>query len=254
MPEPKGVEYEMAHPENWFHIEQYQDLTCAQLVNYPPGSVFVWSFYETAPVPALRACSGALLPQLHSNPQGQPLFHAATLRVGVQASPGAVLPPPTSNAAALDPNALGGGAAASGPLAQAELNVSGAPARVRISAPDIGSLPEAFDGNAQTLLRGARDNPFIIELEFAPPRSMAGVALTLGTMTNVHFKANFVFADGNVETVELESTTLPPDPRVELLLSSGTKDVLNVRVEILDRRQPPGEGFHTHVREVEVVQ
>ena len=261
MPEPKGIAYEVKHPANWHYISKPATLTCEKLKQYPAGSVLIWSYKQPVPTNALLMCQDLLQPQTYSGKNGLPAFHAATLWSGpvMSASPAASTADDAAAIEAVDAEAekpaaeTAAPAAEAGALAEAQVQMGGQPVLVRHSAFDIGGITELLDQNVQTLARGAADNPFIIELQFGAPRSLNGIALTMGTMTDVQFTATFTKDDGSVETVNFQSTTLPPDPRIELKLPSGAQNVRAVKVEILDRRQPPQEGFHTHIREVELV-
>ena len=270
MPEPKGIAYEVDRPSNWHYLSKPDTLTCEKIQQYPAGSVLIWSYKNPVPTTQLLTCQNLIQPQIYSGQNGFPAFHAATLWSGpvAAASPSAPVrdaaaaavaaadadgetPAPAASAEAAATTAIP--ATNSDVLLQAKVKIDGQPVTVLYSAFDIGSTIELFDKNLQTLSRGAGANPYVIELQFDEPRSLSGIALTLGTMTDVKFTASFVKADGSIETVNLQSTNLPPDPRVELKLPSGAQSLKAVRVEILDRRQPPQEGFHTHIRDVELI-
>lgn len=118
------------------------------------------------------------------------------------------------------------------------------------SALDIGSLPDAFDGNPDTLMRGAADNPFLIEIEFPEARALTGLDLTVATMTFFTVDVTLHYDDGAQETISGAYENLPFDPTVSFTFPQPEKPVQALRVEIEDIRQKPAEGFHIHVREL----
>ena len=262
MPEPKGIGYEIKHPENWHYISRPDTLTCEQVKQYPAGSVMIWNYKMPTPTTSLLTCQELFEPQVYSSANGKPIFHATTLWGG----PILAANPPASGTTSADDAA--GGAAQVSPITNpppaassatellnlATVQLDGEPVRILYPNLDMGDINAVADQNLQTLMRGAGANPFILQLEFETPRDLSGIAVTVGTMTDVKFTAAFIKADdATTESVTVESTTLPPDPRVELSLPGGTQSIKAIRIEILDRRQPPQEGFHTHIREIEVL-
>jgi 4-amino-4-deoxy-L-arabinose transferase-like glycosyltransferase len=238
MPEPKSISFEMKRPENLQYVDP-QSLTCESLRGYVPGSVFVWPHTQPAPSPFVQAgaCMPLLPTQAFFSEKGLPMYNLGVLQSGVP------------NSALNSPLPLPAPTELPGQL----VTLDGGEVEIRHSALDIGQVQDALDKNPQTLMRGQADNPFVINLTFRQPRTLSGVALTLGSMTDVIFNATFVLEDGRISDATLESTTLPPDPRVELILAEGAQSVAQIQIEILDRRPPPGEGFHTHVREIDLI-
>jgi hypothetical protein len=53
---------------------------------------------------------------------------------------------------------------------------------VRHSHLDMGQVPDLFDGDKNTLIRGLEDNPFRLEFVFDPPRKMTGLDVRVGEM------------------------------------------------------------------------
>ena len=246
MPEPKSIQFEMKRPDNLQYVDP-QGLTCDALRSYEPGSVFVWAY--SAPTPSIflqtQACMNLLPAQTFYGDKDLPMFNAAALQTGAGALTSPLVPPPDSRD--------GSTTTAANELPGQVVTLDGSEVEIHHSVLDIGELQDALDKNAGTLMRGAADNPFILDMTFTQPRNMSGMTLTLGSMADVIFKATFTLADGRVSETTLESTTLPPDPRVELRLTEGAQNVIAVHIEILDRRLPPSEGFHTHVREIQIL-
>jgi hypothetical protein len=47
---------------------------------------------------------------------------------------------------------------------------------------DMGNVPDLFDGDKNTLIRGLEDNPFVLEFVFDPPRRMSQLYVRVGEM------------------------------------------------------------------------
>lgn len=117
------------------------------------------------------------------------------------------------------------------------------------SALDLGRVTDIFDDNFETLMRGAGANPFIFEVTYPQPREASMVVLDLASMDNFEIKVIVTQADGRSFTLKRQGTVRLVDPRLEFEFPGDNRHhVKSVRVEILDRRPPPQEGFHTHVR------
>ena len=241
MPEPKSIQFEMKYPKNLEYVDPLL-LTCDALNSYPVGSVFVWA--PSVPVPSLRTqvCANALPAQTYFAPNGQPAFNAATLQIGQPLLSPLAVP--------VNPAAPNNATTIASPLKVTTAQLGGSEIEFSYSPLDIGQLENALDNNPETLMRGTADNPFIIEMKFAQPRKLSGIALTTATMHDVRFSVTFTQEDGNTTTAELASKTLPDDPRIELKIEGGVQTITHIRIEIMDQRAPPGEGFHTHVREI----
>ena len=136
-----------------------------------------------------------------------------------------------------------------GPQKQA-LSLGGQTVVITHSALDIGSLPDAFDGNPDTLMRGAADNPFFVEIEFSEPRVLTGLDLTVATMAFFTVDVTLTYDDGTQEVLNGSYEDLPFDPTVSFTFPQLDKPVSVLRVEIEDIRERPIEGFHIHVREL----
>ncbi|MCS6847135.1 MAG: hypothetical protein RMN52_05395 [Anaerolineae bacterium] len=133
-------------------------------------------------------------------------------------------------------------------LVETRIEVGGEVITVKHSELDIGQPADIFDGNFATLMRGKGDNPFIFEVRYAQPREARAVALDLATMEDYEIMLIVKRADGRSFTMREEGTTRLVDPSIEFSFPAGPQVIQSVRVEILDRRPPPQEGFHTHVR------
>jgi len=136
--------------------------------------------------------------------------------------------------------------------AQTRVVIEGKPIDVRASELDMGRIEEIFDGNVSTLMRGKSANPFIIELNYMEPRDVALVSISLASMENTEIKLIATKPNNEQVTTQLQWREVRVEPTLELELPGGPHKVIALRIEILDRRPPPGEGFHTHVRELRV--
>lgn len=133
-------------------------------------------------------------------------------------------------------------------LVETRVEVGGEVIIVRHSALDIGQPADLFDDNFATLMRGKGDNPFIFEVRYSRPREARAVALDLATMEDYEITLTVKRADVRSFTMREEGVTRIVDPSIEFSFPAGMQVVQAVRIEILDRRPPPQEGFHTHVR------
>jgi hypothetical protein len=231
MPEPKGIQYSMAHPTN-LHLVGSDELTCKQLQSLAQPAVLIWSFHTPLPDPQLAACSPWLPAQLYSSAQGLPAFYAAPLRTDV----GSV------DASAFDAQPDAG-------LEQSTAQVGGSAVEMRYSPLDIGQPADLFDGNRDSLIRGRDANPIVLELHFAQPRTLSQVALDLATMPAFRVTIMLTTADGTNRSVVENFNDLPPDPHVEIPLGEGPLAVTLLRIEIFDHA-PPTDPPHIHVREL----
>lgn len=139
------------------------------------------------------------------------------------------------------------------PLINDVVQIDGQTLLVAHSALDLGQVTDIFDDNFETLMRGAGANPFIFEVTYPQPREASRVVLDLASMDNFEIKVIVTQADGRSFTLKRQGTVRLVDPRLEFEFPGDNgrdnrHSVKSVRVEILDRRPPPQEGFHTHVR------
>jgi hypothetical protein len=231
MPEPKSIEYEMAHPEK-FRVLQANALTCSGLdavLNGP--AVIIWSGRLSLPASTLADCADRFPAQLYTSHQDEPLFHAAPV-IGLPARlPETGVETPGS------------------PTAQT-LVWDGSIVTAKYSEVDIGRIEDAVDGNVDSLMRGKDVNPFIIEFEFEEPRAASELHLTVGTIANFSVRVILTFTDGSAQTIENIYHDLPNDPTVEIFFPSSPSLIQSIHIEIMDTGPLPGDGYHIHVREI----
>lgn len=239
MPEPLSIEYEMAHPGNFRRIEA-DKLSCSTVDSLFGPAVIIWSFREPLPSPNLAACAERFPAQLFSSQAGLPAFHAATIQ-GLQNRA-----PIESDEPEDEERLTADGLLEQGVAWGAETVLA------RYSPLDIGRIEDVVDGRFETLMRGRSANPVVIEFEFSQPRTLTQVAVTTGTMDHYSVRVVLIYSDGSTAEIAEEYTHLPPDPRVEIPLPGTELQVQVIRIEITDLGLQPEDGFHTHVREIEL--
>jgi 4-amino-4-deoxy-L-arabinose transferase-like glycosyltransferase len=234
MPEPLSVQYVMARPERFSPIDP-GTVTCDWLRLQPQPTVLVWSFHNAIPSPQVEACNAWLPAQLYASKAGLPVFYAAPVRPDLAAGPaGAALAPPAPGDAELETKLV---------------EIDGQTVRARYSPPDIGAIGDLFDQSDDTLLRSRDANPMVLVLEFARPRSVSAIGLTLAAMQHVQITIKLTDAEGKLTTFTRDLVDLGGIPVVDLPVPSGPVVASQVRIEILDLA-PPAEGTHIHVREL----
>jgi hypothetical protein len=257
MPEPKGVEYRVARPERFQHIDNPSMLICDSLEYGPRPAVVIWSDQLDSPSPGLDACRGWLPSQVYVGADNLPIFRAAPVLVGRDAAPPPALGPVSATGGAAPPAAAapaqtGQTEAAAGTdgLVFSSTLYRGQTVGVRYSPLDIGQISDIFDGKPDTLMRGAQDNPLVIDLRFTDPVTATVLSVTTGTMSDFSVTATLTYADGSQATVSQRYRDLPPDPTVTLNLPPSDLPIREARVEIEYLGLPPGDGYHTHIREL----
>lgn len=134
-------------------------------------------------------------------------------------------------------------------LIESRVIVAGEEWTVLHSALDIGQAADIFDGRPETLMRGESANPFIFEVRYPQPKPAGSVVLHLARMSDFEITITAATADGETLTFGEAYVEELVDPVLEFAVPGGVRPLRFVRVAILDRRAPPQEGFHTHVRE-----
>jgi hypothetical protein len=133
-------------------------------------------------------------------------------------------------------------------LIEQNVTVDGQPAVVRYSQLDIGEIANIFDGDETTLMRGLEANPFVIELDFASPRSISSLGLTVASM-DFSLRVVAIPARGGVPlNAEMTYRNLPPDPHVDLAMPGGAQEISKLRIEITNLNET--NVAHIHVREL----
>src|SRR5581483_10029080 len=118
---------------------------------------------------------------------------------------------------------------------------------VRHSRFDSGNVAHLFDGDVFTLARGLEANPLILELEFARPRPLAGLAADFAHM-ELELTVLLTSPDGDTVPYSTTVRNVPTDLHVELPFDRGPDLVAQVRMEVQYVGEP--EPAHIHVREL----
>ncbi|HMO59530.1 MAG TPA: DUF104 domain-containing protein [Roseiflexaceae bacterium] len=118
---------------------------------------------------------------------------------------------------------------------------------LRHSLLDGGMLPDLFDGDPYTLIRGFEANPLVLEFDFPEPQQLTALDLTLATM-DFRVTAVLTATDGTRRSYEREFIGLGPDPTVTLDLPDAPAAIGLLRIEITDLQA--GDRTHIHVREL----
>jgi len=214
------------------------ELTCPLLDELKRPAVLIWSEQRDLPSDDLASCADRLAPQTYYSPQGFPVFRAASIGAG-GAVKAAVSPEPASPTAPQS-------------LVVSPATLDGAPVTVSHSQLDIGQVSDIFDGKPESLMRGARDNPLVVEIRFQELRRLEALDLTVGTMNHFTIALVITYADDTTAEVSGDYTNLPPDPTVTLQLPASDEPVKILHIEIVDIRPMPGGGYHIHVRDISV--
>lgn len=133
-------------------------------------------------------------------------------------------------------------------LVSLEVNLGGQTMQMTHSPLDIGQVPDVFDHNLETLIRGREDNPFVLDFDFSEPRAINGLTMDFGRMDFV-LRVQ-VYGTGEAEPVSYESDyrEQPAIPHVDMDFSNGPAQVRRIYIEI-EQLDPPQE-VHIHIREV----
>ncbi len=267
MPEPKSIRYEMARPEKLFEVP-LGTLTCENLRStLIQPAVLLWDHNSVLPESNLGACRADLPGQLYSSAGGQPVFRAAPLVNGAPA-PGTagnlidpLLSPLGPAAAAANEPALGERLAAGADRGAASLipdelmsyeqpGADGDPGFVLIhSALDLGQSSAMLDGSKDTVARGRAANPFVLEYEFNAPRALKQMLLDTQGLEDVVVLVQTTDAAGVSATSSQAFKATGASPTLALSLPHPGSPVARVHIELLDRRAPPGDGYHMHIYE-----
>lgn len=132
----------------------------------------------------------------------------------------------------------------------AKLTINGKSADVQYSEVDMGQIENIFDGKLDTLLRGKSANPYVVQANFLEAISASTVSVKISAMSNAKISLVIVKNDGSSVADSREWAEDKPEQTVNFALNGAPVNIKSLRIEILDRRTPPGEGFHTHMYEV----
>jgi hypothetical protein len=130
--------------------------------------------------------------------------------------------------------------------------IDGQTVEVTHSQFDMGLLPNVFDGDTFTLVRGLEANPLIMEFTFPESRKITGLAADFASM-DFTLTAQLYAEEGAEPTVYAQTFQgLPPDPHVDMAFESAPDAVKKLRLEVLQLNAPLDP--HIHVRELDFTQ
>lgn len=227
MPEPMAIQFEVKRPENFHHI-QPDELQCRGLdAVLSPPAVLIWNYKDDLPTPQLEDCAERFPALLFAGSTGLPTFHAAVVQ-GLHALE------------------------VEEDMHAQWLTVDNRLVLARYSLLDTGRIEDAFDDNPTSLMRGLSANPFILEFEFDEPQPMAGVDVTLAAVDHFSLTAVVSYADGSTAELGGEYDDLPADPTVMLEFPESGEPVASLHIEIFSFAPRPSDGFHIHIREIQL--
>lgn len=262
-PEPFFVQLQLKNPERLQRFDPVENLTCEALAEVPRPAVILWSFDEALPSPNVSGCADEFIPQLHATRDGVPVFYSAALTG--RADPNYVPPPSPEEQARLDAEAAAAAAALtpvatdvpppptpvpSGTFSET-LTVADVSTVVTSVAIDMGSLPDLFDGNKDSLIRGANQNPMELDLAFAQAVPVSSVQFALGGMKNFVAILRVTTADG-VETYE-QTFPVAESDQVVTYDFPEQQQVSALHVTFFENDVPEDVQTNIHVRDITIV-
>jgi hypothetical protein len=256
LPEPFFVQIQMRNPERLKRFDPIDTLTCEELRAIPRPAVLLWSFDDAIPSPNVSSCADEFQPMLHATQEGVPVFFSAAL-TGI-ANPKFVAPalqaaetPQDDKQSAADTsgsNAEPAAAADVAPTIQEVLTVNGVETNVTSSAIDGGSLPDLFDGDNNSMMRGANQNPFVVSLAFASPVQAKTLTFNMAGMKN--FVATLIVTSAvGTETYEQSFPIANADQVVAFDLQQ-TVAMTGMSISFLEQRVPSSVDVIIHLREI----
>ncbi len=134
-------------------------------------------------------------------------------------------------------------------LVESTASIGGEELTLRHSKLDMGQMPNVFDGDVATLVRGAEANPFSVEVTFPSPRPLRTVAVTTGSMDMGLRVQVWPSTGGEPWVLEQTLRDLDDDPRVEVALPESAPPTTRVRFDIKNLND--GDVSHVHLREMD---
>jgi hypothetical protein len=116
-----------------------------------------------------------------------------------------------------------------------------------ISAIDSGSIADMFDGNYDSLVRGANQNPMVVSLTMREPVEATRLLLELAGMRNFRVDVEITTPSDQVVLTQ-EYPDSMPDPTVTMDLPDSTQ-VTAITVTITEVDVPSDVNIYIHIRE-----
>ncbi len=115
---------------------------------------------------------------------------------------------------------------------------------------DTGQPADAFDGNGDSLMRGAQDNPFVVVIRLETAEELTGLDLHLASALTMQVTVQVAFENGDTAILEQNYTGPPLDPILSFDFPEHDSSVESVQIDITDLREEPEGGYHIHIREI----
>jgi hypothetical protein len=256
IPEPMFIQIQMRNPDRLQRFDPTDTLTCEGLATLPRPAVMVWSFDDAIPSPNVRNCADEFRPMLHATKEGVPVFFSAAL-TGI-ANPNYVAPAPQAAETPQDEQQPDTDAAGNdtgtvpvpdvAPPIQEVLTVNGIETTVTSSAIDGGSLPDLFDGNNNSMMRGANQNPFDVKVAFATPVQAKTLTFNMAGMKNFVAILKVTSAAGT-ESYEQSYPTADLDQVVVFDLQQSVA-MTAMSISFYEQDVPEFVSVNIHLREI----
>jgi len=252
-PEPFFSQIQMKEPNRLKRFDPADTLSCSVLANIQRPAVLIWSVDDPLPNQQVEACAEEFRPVLHTNRDGVPLFYSSAL-TGYETPSMLLL---RQSEAEQDVNAEQSvdiqTSQQSTEVAQVldpisdVVTVDGITTEVMISAIDSGSIADMFDGNYDSLVRGANQNPMVVSLTMREPVEATRLLLELAGMRNFRVDVEITTPSDQVVLTQ-EYPDSMPDPTVTMDLPDSTQ-VTAITVTITEVDVPSDVNIYIHIRE-----
>lgn len=261
IPEPFFSQIQMNRPEMLKRFDPADTLTCENITQTDRPAVMIWSFDTEVPSPNVESCKDQFLPVLHTMPDGTPLFYSAALKGTAKPM---LVPVPTLEPSSMiiDPNGI---KLPSLPDMSANLNpapnstsegqrrsltvpVKGVDANVTVTEFDMGSIPDLFDENDDSLIRSTGSNSFEVQVAFTQAVSLKTIGTKLSGMHNFNATLTVTTADGDQSFVQ-EFPNSGADADVSFALPDGLS-VSAFKLSIDEQNVPEDVDTHIHMRKL----
>jgi hypothetical protein len=193
---------------------------------------------------------------LHATKEGVPVFFSAAL-TGI-ANPNYVAPAPQAAETPQDEQQPDTDAAGNdtgtvpvpdvAPPIQEVLTVNGIETTVTSSVIDGGSLPDLFDGNNNSMMRGANQNPFDVKVAFATPVQAKTLTFNMAGMKNFVAILKVTSAAGT-ESYEQSYPTADLDQVVVFDLQQSVA-MTAMSISFYEQDVPEFVSVNIHLREI----
>ncbi len=256
-PEPFFSQIQMQDRNRLRRFDPADTLTCTALKSIERPAVLIWSVDDALPNQQVEACAEEFRPVLHTNRDGVPLFYSSAL-TGYETPSALILtqadanvaddgnsdeqpvevPVPTVGRPILDP--IGD-----------VVVIAGSTTEVLVSAIDTGSIGDLFDGNYNSLIRGANQNPMVVSLTMTQPVVASQLVLELAGMRNFRVDVEITTPDDQVVLTQ-DFPDSEPDPKVTIDLPESTT-ITAMQVTITEVDVPSDVNVYIHIREIELL-